>query len=409
MRAGRPLPYNYIKPNQLKPCQLKKNMDFMHQQLQQLEAASNLRHLPALIHDGRDVVVNGQRMLNLSSNDYLGLAADRRLREAFLETLTPDTFLPTSSSSRLLTGNFTGHTELEQELAQLFGTEAALVFNSGYHANTGILPAVSDAQTLILADKLVHASLIDGIRLSAARCIRYRHNDLAQAGRLVEEHHRTYSRIILVTESIFSMDGDEADLRALVALKKWYDNLLLYVDEAHAFGVRGPQGLGCAEEAGCIGDIDFLVGTFGKAAASAGAYIVCRQVVRDYLINRMRTFIFTTALPPVNIAWTLFIVRKLADMRERRAHLAHIGRLLRDALTARSYACPSTSHIVPLMVGPSADTVLRADQLQRHGFYALPVRPPTVPEGTSRIRFSLTVDVRVDEILRLIACIPEKS
>lgn len=384
-------------------------MDFMHQQLQQLEAASNLRHLPALIHDGRDVIVNGQRMLNLSSNDYLGLAADRRLREAFLETLTPDTFLPTSSSSRLLTGNFTGYTKLEQELAQLFGTEAALVFNSGYHANTGILPAVSDAQTLILADKLVHASLIDGIRLSAARCIRYRHNDLAQAERLVEEHHQTYSRIILVTESIFSMDGDEADLRALVALKKRYDNLLLYVDEAHAFGVRGPQGLGCAEEAGCIGDIDFLVGTFGKAAASAGAYIVCRQVVRDYLINRMRTFIFTTALPPVNIAWTLFIVRKLADMQERREHLAHIGRLLRDALTARSYTCPSTSHIVPLMVGPSADTVLRADQLQRHGFYALPVRPPTVPEGTSRIRFSLTADVREDEILRLIACIPEKS
>ena len=381
----------------------------MHQQLQQLEAASNLRHLPALIHDGRDVIVNGQRMLNLSSNDYLGLAADRGLREEFLETLTPDTFLPTSSSSRLLTGNFTGYTELEQELAQLFGTEAALVFNSGYHANTGILPAVSDARTLILADKLVHASLIDGIRLSAARCIRYRHNDLAQAGRLVEAHHQAYSRIILVTESIFSMDGDEADLRTLVALKKRYGNLLLYVDEAHAFGVRGPQGLGCAEEAGCIGDIDFLVGTFGKAAASAGAYIVCRQVVRDYLINRMRTFIFTTALPPVNIAWTLFIVRKLADMRERRAHLAHIGRLLRDALTARSYACPSTSHIVPLMVGPSADTVLRADQLQRHGFYALPVRPPTVPEGTSRIRFSLTADVRADEILRLIACIPEKS
>lgn len=384
-------------------------MDFMHQQLQQLEAASNLRHLPALIHDGRDVIVNGQRMLNLSSNDYLGLAADRRLREAFLETLTPDTFLPTSSSSRLLTGNFTGYTELEQELARLFGTEAALVFNSGYHANTGILSAVSDAQTLILADKLVHASLIDGIRLSAARCIRYRHNDLAQAGRLVEEHHRTYSRIILVTESIFSMDGDEADLRTLVALKKRYGNLLLYVDEAHAFGVRGLHGLGCAEEAGCIGDIDFLVGTFGKAAASAGAYIVCRQVVRDYLINRMRTFIFTTALPPVNIAWTLFIVRKLADMQERRAHLAHIGRLLRDALAARSYPCPSTSHIVPLMVGPSADTVLRADQLQRHGFYALPVRPPTVPEGTSRIRFSLTAGVREDEIFRLIACIPEKS
>lgn len=381
----------------------------MQQELQLLEEHSNLRRLPRMVHDGRDVIVDGKRMLNLSSNDYLGLASDRALREEFLRTLTPDTFLPTSSSSRLLTGNFTVYEELEAELARLFGMESALVFNSGYHANTGILPAVSDAQTLILADKLVHASLIDGIRLSAARCIRYRHNDLAQAERLVEEHHQTYSRIILVTESIFSMDGDEADLRALVALKKRYDKLLLYVDEAHAFGVRGLHGLGCAEETGCIGDIDFLVGTFGKAAASAGAYIVCRQVVRDYLINRMRTFIFTTALPPVNIAWTLFIVRKLGGMHERRAHLAHIGRLLRDALTARSYTCPSTSHIVPLIVGPSANTVLRADQLQRHGFYALPVRPPTVPEGTSRIRFSLTADVREDEILRLIACIPEKS
>lgn len=381
----------------------------MQQQLQQLEAASNLRCLPKLIHDGRDVVMNGQRMLNLSSNDYLGLAADHRLRKEFLEVLTPDTFLPTSSSSRLLTGNYTCYSELENTLAQLFGTEAALVFNSGYHANTGILPAISDTQTLILADKLVHASLIDGIRLSAARCIRYRHNDLVQASRLVEKYHRTYSQIILVTESIFSMDGDEANLQALVALKKKYNNILLYVDEAHAFGIRGLHGLGCAEETGCIDDIDFLVGTFGKAAASAGAYIVCRQVIRDYLINRMRTFIFTTALPPINIAWTLFIIRKLTDMQKQRKHLAHISHLLRDALKIRSYTCPSTSHIVPLIVGPSADTVILAEQLQRHGFYALPVRPPTVPEGTSRIRFSLTADIHEDEINRLIACIPKKS
>lgn len=384
-------------------------MDFMQQQLQQLEAASNLRRLPNLIHDGRDVVADGHRMLNLSSNDYLGLAADRSLQEEFLETLTPDTFLPTSSSSRLLTGNFTCYAELEAELARLFGTEAALVFNSGYHANTGILPAVSDAQTLILADKLVHASLIDGIRLSAARCIRYRHNDLAQAERLVEEHHQAYSRIILVTESIFSMDGDQADLKELVRLKHRYDNVLLYVDEAHAFGVRGSRGLGCAEEAGCIADIDFLVGTFGKAAASAGAYIVCRRVVRDYLVNRMRTFIFTTALPPVNIAWTLFIVRKLAGMEDRRDRLAQTGRLLREALLERSYTCPSVSHIVPLIVGPSADTVICAEQLQRHGFYALPVRPPTVPEGTSRIRFSLTAGITEDEVRRLVTYIPKKQ
>ena len=159
----------------------------MQQELQELKESSNLRILPDLIHEGRDVIANGQRMLNLSSNDYLGLATDRTLREEFLKELTADSFLPTSSSSRLLTGNFTIYEELEQTLAELFGTEAALVFNSGYHANTGILPAVSDAQTLILADKLVHASLIDGIRLSTAKCIRYRHNDLKQLERLLAE------------------------------------------------------------------------------------------------------------------------------------------------------------------------------------------------------------------------------
>lgn len=370
----------------------------MQQELQLLKEHSNLRRLPDIVHDGRDVIVGGQRMLNLSSNDYLGLASDRRLREEFLSTLTPDTFMPTSSSSRLLTGNFTVYEELEAELVQLFGTEAALVFNSGYHANTGILPAVSDNRTLILADKLVHASLIDGIRLSAAKCIRYRHNDMLQLSRLLEENHTEYRQIIIVTESIFSMDGDRADLPGLVQLKHKYDNVLLYVDEAHAFGVRGKQGLGCAEEADCIGDIDFLVGTFGKAAASTGAYIVCTRVIREYLVNRMRTLIFTTALPPVNIAWTVFILRKLVDMQDRREHLARISRTLREALQERGYACPSVSHIVPMIVGPSTDTVLRAEALQRHGFYALPVRPPTVPEGTSRIRFSLTAAIKEEEI-----------
>lgn len=377
-------------------------IDQMQQELQQLRASSNLRRLPQMVHDGRNVIVDGLRMLNLSSNDYLGLASDRGLREEFLATLTPDSFLLTSSSSRLLTGNFAIYEELEAELAQQFGTEAALVFNSGYHANTGILPAVCNAQTLIFADKLVHASLIDGIRLSSAKCIRYRHNDFSQLERLLQEHHINYPQIIIATESIFSMDGDQADLSALVKLKQRYPNVWLYVDEAHAFGVRGQHGMGCAEEAGCISDIDFLVGTFGKATASTGAYIVCRRVIREYLVNRMRTLIFTTALPPVNIAWTLFILRKLPYMQARREHLAQISRMLRDALQAQGYDCPSTSHIVPMVIGPSAEAILRAEALQQHGFYALPVRPPTVPEGTSRIRFSLTGEITKEECINLI-------
>lgn len=382
--------------------------DFIHStllELQALKEKNNFRSLPPLIHDGRNVIVHERRMLNLSSNDYLGLANDVSLREEFLKTITPETFLPTSSSSRLLTGNFTAYQELEEQLADMFGTESALIFNSGYHANTGILPAICDSQTLILADKLVHASLIDGIRLSSAKCIRYRHNDLQQLQRLIDENHKIYEKIIVVTESIFSMDGDEADLTTLARFKQEYPNLLLYVDEAHAFGTRGKIGLGCAEEQGCIHDIDFLVGTFGKAIASAGAYIVCRQIIREYLINKMRTFIFTTALPPFNIQWTSWILKHLPEFQTRRVHLLHISQKLKQALVSKEYNCPSVSHIVPMIVGASEDAICKAEELQRKGVYALPVRPPTVPEGTSRIRFSLTADITENEIDKLIEMI----
>lgn len=344
-------------------------------------------------------------MLNLSSNDYLGLGTDEALRDGFFRTLTPETLLMTAASSRLLTGNFAVCEEVEAMLARLFGAEAALVFGSGYHMNAGILPAVADAHTLILADKLVHASLIDGIRLSQARCIRFRHGDCGQLERLLERYHADFGRIIIVVESIYSMDGDVADLRCLADLKRRYANVMLYVDEAHGIGVRGPRGLGVAEEQACIPEVDFLCGTFGKALASVGAYVVCRRTLREYLVNRMRTFIFTTALPPVNLLWTKFVLERLEGFADRRRHLEAISRELREALAADGRACPSAGHIVPLMVGDSGEAVLRAAGMQRQGFYVLPVRPPTVPEGTSRLRISLTAAVTREEVTRLITCI----
>jgi 8-amino-7-oxononanoate synthase len=377
----------------------------MQQALQEIETKGNLRTLTPQKHEGKYIEVGGRRMLNLSSNDYLGLGGDDDLRRRFLQTEGACHAL-TAASSRLLTGNFLEYTMLERLLAERFGAEAALVVGSGYHANTGILPAVADARTLILADKLVHASLIDGIRLSPARNIRYRHNDLTQLERLLDEHRDSYRQIIIVTESLFSMDGDTADIARLVALKRRYDNVLLYVDEAHAFFVRGGKGLGLVEEAGCVGDVDFLVGTFGKAVASVGAYVVCREVVRRYLINRMRTFIFSTALPPLNVAWTRFIVGGDSEQfTARRRHLQHIGDRLRTALQGKGYACTGNSHIVPWIIGTDAAAVEKARELQSAGFYALAVRPPTVPEGTSRIRFSLTADITDEEIERLIAVV----
>lgn len=375
------------------------------EELQLLEEKSNLRSLPDVIHQERDIIRNGRTMLNLSSNDYLGLASDLSFRKTFLENLTPETSLFSSSSSRLLTGNFAAIVEVEDQLCRLFGSESSLVFNSGYHMNAGILPAVSNSKTLILADKLVHASLIDGIRLSAAKFIRYKHNNYEQLESLLNKNQADYERIIIVTESIFSMDGDEADLRKLVAFKKQYPHVMLYVDEAHAVGVRGMNGLGCAEEQGCIADIDFLTGTFGKALASVGGYIICKKVIRDYLINKMRTLIFTTALPPVNLMWTRFILERLSALREKREYLQNISSYLKEQLISKGYACPSTSQIIPVMIGDSEQAIRKAEEMQRKGFYMLPVRPPTVPEGTSRIRISLTASVREEEIESLVKVI----
>ena len=366
-----------------------------------LAREGNLRTLPEVRHDGIWIEQDGRRMLNMSSNDYLGLASDATLQDEFWQSLPERDRLLSASSSRLLTGNFDVHQELETLLAERFGRESALTFSSGYHLNTGILPAVADVHTLILADKLVHASLIDGIRLSSATCIRYRHQDYRQLQSLLEKHRTNFERMIIVTESVFSMDGDVAPLAELVELKKAFPNVMLYVDEAHAIGVRGKRGLGIAEEQGCLADIDFLCGTFGKALASVGAYVVCSRLMHDYLVNRMRTLIFTTALPPLNVAWTKFVFSRLDGWEDLRIRLASMAEKVRGVVRQAGYPCPSESHIVPLVVGESEKTVLKAAEMQRKGFYVLPVRPPTVPAGTSRLRLSLTAALPEGEVERL--------
>ncbi len=376
----------------------------MESELARLRVIGNLRSLPMAEFRLRHAVCGDRQMLNLSSNDYLGLASDLALRQEFFETVSLENFIPTSSSSRLLTGNSEAYSRLEGSLKRLYNSEGALVFGSGYHANTGILPAIAGRDTEIFADKLVHASLIDGIRLSEAHYCRFRHNDLAELRRMLAESSEKNPDIvrIIVTESIFSMDGDTADLRALVAIKNEFPNVLLYVDEAHAVGVRGPSGLGLAEETGTLGDIDFLVGTFGKALASTGAFVVTSRLVCEWLVNKMRTLIFTTALPPVNLSWSNFILERLPAFGDRRARLLESGKRVADAVRGMGCACPSSSPIVPWIIGSSADTIACAQRLRDAGYYALPVRPPTVPEGTSRIRFSLTAAILPEEISTLV-------
>ena len=379
-------------------------LDHYAEQLDQLRQQGNFRQFRSNQQQGKTIEIQQQQMLNLSSNDYLGLASDLRLREQFFDETPNAQRLMSASSSRLLTGNFPAYEQLEATLTQLFHGRAALLFNSGYHMNIGILPALADAKTLILADKLVHASMIDGIRLSSAKYLRYRHNDLAHLQQLLTQYHAddNYERIIVVTESIFSMDGDETDLAALVALKQQFAKVMLYVDEAHAIGVRGQQGLGCAELYDVIDAIDFLVGTFGKAVASVGGYLICDPIIRDYLINRMRPLIFSTAQPPICMAWTQFMLNQIVHMQAQRQHLAALSLYMQQGIQAKGFACPSTSQIVPVIIGDSTATVSKAQQLQTAGFYVMPVRPPTVPQGSSRLRICLNTQFETADLTQLL-------
>lgn len=371
-------------------------------ELEQLASTGNLRTLPNLQPDGMWMHTPEGDLLNLSSNDYLGIGSMTSWHQEFLQGIKPEQSLFSSTSSRLLTGNYPIYNKVENLLAQLYHHEAALFFSSGYHMNSGILPALTDSHSLILADKLVHASIIDGIRLSSARCIRYRHQDYRQLEQLLRKHQYDYNRIFIVTESIFSMDGDVAPLPLLVDLKKHYPNVMLYVDEAHAVGVRGNTGLGIAEEQGCLEDIDLLCGTMGKAMASMGAFVACSNTIRNYLINKMRTLIFTTALPPIQMEWTYYVLCRISELNERRKYLLRMSQALQKAIISKGYNSPSESHILPVIVGQSEDTILKAADMRRKGFYVLPVRPPTVPEGTSRIRLSLTATLKEEDIQRLI-------
>ncbi len=374
-------------------------LEHFESKLVKLKQNNQYRQFQLGLSDEKYIQIHAKKMLNLSSNDYLGLATNRYLREEFFDTLSIDQRQMSSSSSRLLTGNTLAYEQLEHTLSINFG-RAALLLNSGYHMNSGILPALCDRKTIVLADKLVHASLIDGIRLAAVDYVRYRHNDLAHLEKLLIQYQedKEIDRIIVVTESIFSMDGDEADLKQLVLLKKQFDKVILYVDEAHAIGVRGNLGLGCAEQYQVLNEIDLLVGTFGKALASVGGYVICHEIIRNYLINTMRPLIFSTAQPPICMQWTRFIFTKVLTLQKQREKLCSLSHKMHIGLKQKRLISPSTSHIVPIILGESNQAIDQAYHLQHNGYYVLPVRPPTVPKNTARLRICLNSQLSESEI-----------
>jgi 8-amino-7-oxononanoate synthase len=338
--------------------------------------------------------------LDLCSNDYLGLARDPRLKRAVLKAVETSEKMG-SAGSRLLSGNAPEWEALEAEFANFAGTPAALYFSSGYSANVGLLSSLLRAGDIVFSDRLNHASLIDGIRLSGAEKVIYPHGDLAFLEGALRKYRGARGAKAIVTESLFSMEGDFAPLDRILLLAKDYGAELV-VDEAHATGVHGPQGRGMVAKLGIEKDVLATVHTCGKAFASAGAFVCGGSPLREYLVNHARTFIFSTAMPGYmarQIRAALYLVRE-AD-RER-AHVEAIALCLREGLAAAGVGCGlSASQIVPVLVGGNEAALDVAAKLRADGYAARAIRPPTVPAGTARLRLSLTSAITLEEIGRL--------
>ena len=360
--------------------------------LDHLKANSHFRNIKNFdAKDEKYIFYNGQKLVNLSSNNYLGFADNKKITEEFLNEVG-DKYSFGSASARLLTGTLPVYKELEDLISQLFRKEKTLLFNSGYHANVGINSCIAGKGDVIFSDKLNHASIIDGMRLSEGKFFRFPHKNMKALEKLLTRERKNFNNAIIVSESVFSMDGDIADIEKLVELKEKF-NCILVLDEAHAFGVFGQNGLGVTEKLGITDKVDIIVGTFGKAIGSMGAFATGSQTLIDYLTNKARSFIFSTALPPINIAFSKWIIEnKLPQTLEKRQKMLSIGQ-----------KAGSESHIIPVIIGGNKETVDTCEILFHNGFFTLPIRPPTVPEGTSRLRLSLTTDITEKELFDAIS------
>lgn len=357
-----------------------------------LKANSHFRNIKNFdAKDEKYIFYNGQKLVNLSSNNYLGFADNKKITKEFLNEVG-DKYSFGSASARLLTGTLPVYKELEDLISQLFRKEKTLLFNSGYHANVGINSCIAGKGDVIFSDKLNHASIIDGMRLSEGKFFRFPHKNMEALEKVLTRERKNFNNAIIVSESVFSMDGDIADIEKLVELKEKF-NCILVLDEAHAFGVFGQNGLGVTEKLGITDKVDLIVGTFGKAIGSMGAFTTGSQTLVDYLTNKARSFIFSTALPPINIAFSKWIIEnKLPQTLEKRQRMLSIGQ-----------KAGSESHIIPVIIGGNKETVDTCEILFHNGFFTLPIRPPTVPEGTSRLRLSLTTDITEKELFDAIS------
>jgi len=381
-------------------------LDWIEGELEGLERRGLRRRMRTILGAQRALLkVDGIQAINFSSNCYLGLADHPDLIAAARATL--ETEGAGAGASRLIAGNQAAHRQLEQTVARFKQTPAALLFGSGYQANVGTLTALLGPEDAVFSDALNHASIIDGCRLARAHIHVYRHGDTAHLAELLEREAPAARRCLIVTETLFSMDGDRAPLARLAELARQHRAMLM-VDEAHATGVLGPDGRGVAAELGIVPDIQ--MGTLGKAFATAGAYVAGSAHLVEYLTHCARSFVFTTALPPAVAASATASIDLVAGAvgQQRRAALAFHVERFHAGLAALGLPRPAQpSHIIPLLVGDTRRAMLLSERLLRAGIFAQGIRPPTVPDGTSRLRFALMATHTTAQLDRALSALGE--
>jgi 8-amino-7-oxononanoate synthase len=367
--------------------------DWIHNELAAIAARGETRRLEAWSAPGPHLREGARPLLNLAGNDYLGLTQHPAVREAAARAARD--IGPGATASRLLAGTCDLHNELEEQLAAWKGHPAALLFSSGYLAALGVIPVAAGRGDLVVADRLSHACLLDAARLSGAKLLRFKHNDLDDARRVLKARS-TFQRCLLITESIFSMDGDRAPVAELLALAESNDALLL-VDEAHALGAAGPRGAGLTAD---LRDERLIsLGTLGKSLASAGGFVTSSRDLRELLINRARSFIFDTALPPPSVAAAQAALTLIQAHPEWPDALRQRASDFAAGLRAAGLpVLEGASHIVPILIGDSTRTMALARAVREKGVLSGAIRPPTVPPGTARLRLSLSLAHEPDEL-----------
>ena len=353
---------------------------------------------------GRLITLSGKEYINFSSNNYMGLATDERLKEASIKGTSK--WGAGSSSSRLVCGNLSCYDHLEECLAEFKKKEASLVYPTGYMTNVGIIPSLTDEGDALIIDRLNHASIIDGAKLSKAKLYVYKHCDAESLETVLKRAQKHKNRLV-VTESIFSMDGDAAPLKEIVDLCGKYDASLV-VDEAHATGVFGKNGRGLMSELGLSGKSLIDMGTFSKALGSMGGFVCSSKIVKDYLVNTSRSLIYTTALAPGVVEANIEALRIISEMDEQRDALLENSGLLRDELKKSGFdTLNSCSQIIPVVAGDNKNALALGEHLKKRGFFAPAIRFPTVPKNTARIRISLTCLHTKEDIASLVDAIKE--